>query len=205
MAGKSETERFWAGDFGDSYTKRQVTPEILAANMNLFCRALSTAPDIASILEFGANAGQNLWGLKRLFPQAHITGVEINRTAWEQLRKIDGIEAVNESILDFKPTQQYDLVFTKTVLIHIPPSQLEHVYELMFQATKRFLMVAEYFNPRPETIEYRGHSEKLFRRDFAGDLLDRYSSLSLRDYGFAYKRDKHSQDNVTWFLLEKNG
>ncbi len=35
--------------------------------------------------------------------------------------------------------------------------------------------------------------------------MDKYKDLKLVDYGFAYHRDmKSAQDDVTWFLLEKN-
>jgi spore coat polysaccharide biosynthesis protein SpsF len=55
------------------------------------------------------------------------------------------------------------------------------------------------------SISYRGHSDRLFKRDFAGEMLDKYADLSLVDYGFCYKRDKaFPQDDITWFLLQKN-
>jgi len=53
------------------------------------------------------------------------------------------------------------------------------------------------------TVPYRGNAERLFKRDFAGELIDRYG-LQLVSYGFAYHRDPyHPQDDITWFLLEK--
>ena len=53
-------------------------------------------------------------------------------------------------------------------------------------------------------IDYRGHTDKLFKRDFAGELLDRHKDLRLMDYGFVYHGDpKFPQDDITWFLLEK--
>ena len=64
--------------------------------------------------------------------------------------------------------------------------------------------VAEYYNPSPVELPYRGHEGKLFKRDFAGELMDRHSTLTLVDYGFAYHRDNcFPQDDLTWFLLEK--
>ena len=64
-------------------------------------------------------------------------------------------------------------------------------------------MINEYFNPTPVSIPYRGHENKLFKRDFAGELIDSYS-LKLVDYGFVYSRDNlYPQDDMTWFLLEK--
>ena len=44
----------------------------------------------------------------------------------------------------------------------------------------------------------------LFKRDFAGELLDKYKNkLLLLDYGFIYHRDTYPQDDLTWFLMEK--
>ena len=37
-----------------------------------------------------------------------------------------------------------------------------------------------------------------------GELMDRFPSLKLVDYGFLWKRDPvFPQDDITWFLLEK--
>jgi spore coat polysaccharide biosynthesis protein SpsF len=52
-------------------------------------------------------------------------------------------------------------------------------------------------------IDYRGHSGKLFKRDFAGEMLDRFPDLKLVSYGFCYHRDEFPQDDSTWFLMEK--
>jgi spore coat polysaccharide biosynthesis protein SpsF len=54
------------------------------------------------------------------------------------------------------------------------------------------------------SVPYRGHAERLFKRDFAGEMLKRYPKLRLLDYGFAYHGDANfPQDDITWFLLEK--
>ena len=74
----------------------------------------------------------------------------------------------------------------------------------MYHASARFLLVAEYYNPEPIEITYRGHTARLFKRDFAGDLVNRFPDLALIDYGFIYHRDPvFPQDDITWFLLEK--
>ena len=54
------------------------------------------------------------------------------------------------------------------------------------------------------TIEYRGHKDRLFKRDFAGEFLKKYSDTKLIDYGFLYHLDSNfPQDDETWFLIEK--
>ena len=83
---------------------------------------------------------------------------------------------------------------------------LPAVYERLYHSTGRYLMLAEYYNPAPVAIPYRGHRDRLFKRDFAGELLDAYADLSLVDYGFAYRRDPNfPQDDINWFLMEKRG
>ena len=65
-------------------------------------------------------------------------------------------------------------------------------------------MIAEYFNPYPVRINYRGHKNKLFKRDFAGEFLKKTKKFKIIDYGFVYSKDKFPQDDLTWFLLKKN-
>jgi spore coat polysaccharide biosynthesis protein SpsF len=92
----------------------------------------------------------------------------------------------------------------KGVLIHIAPDQLAAVYEKLYQVSRRYILIAEYYNPTPVSIPYRGHADRLFKRDFAGEMLDRYPALELVDYGFVYHRDPlFPQDDMTWFLLQR--
>ena len=83
---------------------------------------------------------------------------------------------------------------------------LNIVYDKLYQSSKRFIFIGEYHNPSPVVIPYRGHNDRLWKRDFAGEMLDKFSDLTLIDYGFAYKRDPaFPQDDINWFLLEKKG
>lgn len=107
------------------------------------------------------------------------------------------------SILEEIKDLKVDLTFTAGVLIHINPEYLDNVYSNLVNGSNRYVLVAEYYNPAPTKINYRGHEDRLFKRDFAGDLIDNYG-LKLINYGFVYKRDNWApQDDVTWFLLEK--
>lgn len=92
----------------------------------------------------------------------------------------------------------------KGVLIHINPDELPRVYDKIIQSSRKYILVVEYYNPSPMTVTYRGYSERLFKRDFAGEILARYPELRLLDYGFVYHGDKNfPQDDLTWFLIEK--
>jgi spore coat polysaccharide biosynthesis protein SpsF len=177
----------------------------LASNLNFFSSVFKQVGRPSSLIEFGANVGMNLRAIQLLFPGISLKGIEINADAAKELGTHIGEENVHHgSIFNFEPMKKHDVALIKGVLIHINPEMLPQVYDKLYQSSSRYIVVAEYYNPAPVTVNYRGHSDRLFKRDFAGELLDRYQGLELVDYGFAYKRDKaFPQDDITWFLLEK--
>lgn len=205
MSYETEQEKFWAGSFGDDYIDRNQGDALMASNLNFFAKALANARDVRSCIEFGANIGMNLRALKLLYPSQEQFGVEINARAADELSKhIPAAHVHRDSILDFAAERTWDLALIKGVLIHIAPDALPRVYAKLFDACARYLLVAEYYNPSPVAIPYRGHADRLFKRDFAGEILDAHPQMQLLDYGFAYRRDPNfPQDDITWFLLEK--
>lgn len=206
MKYQTEQEEFWAGDFGKEYINRNINELYLASNLAFFTKALSSAEKINSIIEFGANVGMNLKAIKKLLPEIEVEGVEINELAAESLSKEIGEQNVHrKSILEFISERKHDLVLIKGVLIHINPDALQLVYEKLNNSTSKYILICEYYNPSPISINYRGYKNKLFKRDFAGEFLDKYSEYALVDYGFVYHRDNlFPQDDITWFLLKKS-
>jgi len=207
MEFKTQQEEFWAGEFGTQYIQRNTSEALLASNLAFFSRALRSAHHLRSCIEFGANVGMNLRALKLLYPGQDQYAIEINATAVAELAAtLPPHNITHGSILNYQPPRTFDVVLIKGVLIHINPEYLPQAYQSMYDATGRYLLVCEYYNPSPVTISYRGHNDRLFKRDFCGELLERYAALSLVDYGFAYRRDPDfPQDDITWFLMEKRG
>lgn len=205
MSFKTDQESFWAGEFGEDYIHRNQGNALLASNLSFFSKALQKARNISSCIEFGANIGMNLQALKLLYPGIEAHAIEINAAATEELKNIIPTNQIYPgSILDFTANREWDLTLIKGVLIHINPEVLPQVYDKLFASCRHYLLVAEYYNPSPVAISYRGHSDRLFKRDFAGEIMDRHPQLQLIDYGFVYRRDpQFPQDDVTWFLLEK--
>lgn len=202
---KTEQEKFWSEEFGDDYTSRNQGKSSVASNLALFSKIFARTQNITSLIEFGANRGLNLEAIQQLLLDIQLSAVEINRVAVQELEKIPGeIDIYHQSILNFIPQKKWDFVLVKGVLIHLSPDCLSDVYEKLYQSSNRYICLAEYYNPTPVEIAYRGHSGKLFKRDFAGEMLDRYNDIQLVDYGFVYHRDSYfCQDDLTWFLMEK--
>lgn len=203
---EAEQEKFWAGDFGNKYTKRNAKTEkgSIQSDVYMFSKILSSTHSINSIMELGSNIGCNLEAIRYLLPYTEFSAVEINEEAVKCLNDKKYVKVYNQSIFNFKPKEKYDFIFTNGLLIHLNPNDLEKVYKLLYDATKKYICIIEYYNPTPVEIPYRGFSGKLFKRDFAGELLDKYKDVNLIDYGFVYHRDNNfPQDDMTWFLLEK--
>ena len=124
---------------------------LLAVQSQLLRAWRSTAAGaIGSCLELGANVGMNLKALRLLYPEAAVKGVEINPDAARLLAETIGAENVrNESIFDYLPAEQFDLVLVKGVLIHINPEMLATAYDRIYQSARRWILIGEYYNPSP--------------------------------------------------------
>jgi spore coat polysaccharide biosynthesis protein SpsF len=206
MKFKTEQEEFWAGNFGNEYVDRvDENVKRIASNIHLFSNILRKTSNIHSVIEFGANIGLNLKAINKLLPEAVLSAIEINAKAINLLKKWKKVKYLYEmSLFDFNPDTKRDFVLTKGVLIHINPEMLKNVYELLYNTSNRYICIAEYYNPTPVSITYRGNENKLFKRDFAGEFLDKYEDFKLIDYGFQYRKDiNFPQDDITWFLLKK--
>ncbi len=201
---QTKQEEFWAGEFGDSYVDRNKSSQLIGAKLSFWTKVLSHAQQIKSVIEFGANIGLNLKAIRSILPEASLVGVEINKKAYSQLCQIPDVRAYNESIFDFSAENNYTLSISCGFMIHINPEFLPNVYDVLYRSTNKYILVAEYYNPTPVTVNYRGHDDRLFKRDFPGEMLARFSDLSLVDYGFVYHGDpNYPLDDLNWFLLTK--
>ena len=129
-------------------------------------------------------------------------GVEINKKA-VVLAKKNKHKVKNISVLNYKPKKKFDMSISCGVMIHINPSYINKVYDVLYKSSKKYILISEYFNTNPVSIDYRGFSNKLFKRDFAKEIQKKYK-LKLIDYKFMWSQDNlYPCDDTTWFLFEK--
>jgi len=194
-------ERLWAGPFGDDYTARNLrAPENDIALFRKIFGRMRWRP--WSVIELGAGSGSNLAAIKAIDHEIELTGLEINPKALANLAQVAD-EAIEGSLLRFEPERTWSTAMTKGVLIHIAPEDLPAAYRCLYRCAARYVVMAEYYNPTPQQIQYRGYSRALWRRDFAGEFMAQYPDFHLVDYGFVYHGDPFPQDDITWFLMEK--
>jgi len=190
----------WASMFGTEYALRNGADPLGDAEFfrTALFHLLINSVEVKRTLEFGASTGRNLLALGNILNCA-LEAVEINPVACQELRK----HGIITHERDFLGPAGYsaDLVVSKGLLIHVDPSDLDRAYKVLYSATTKYLLIAEYFSPTPVKISYRDNVG-MWKRDFAGEILDRYD-MKVLDYGFSWSRDVYPQDDVTWFLLER--
>lgn len=203
----TEQEAFWAQQYAQEYIARNSAWDAeLGAQAWRQMLARADQP-IANFLECGCNIGRNLGLLAQVLPYARPSIIEISPPAFEFVTRRHRIEhAFNGPILEAElPSEAFDLVFTTGVLIHIHPDQLLATMRRMFDHSRRYILMGEYFNRTPVMLEYRGERDRLFKRDF-GKLFAENFDVTVKDVGFlwGHQFDAAGFDDTTWWLFEKN-
>lgn len=190
----------WEGEFGRAYTDRNVID--WRVRLLAFKQMLDGLP-ISRVLEVGCNRGYNLVALAELLGGSDVVGVEPNRYALELARASSvkvGVLHGDAFDLPFKDGY-FDLVFTAGVLIHIALTDLPVALSEIYRVTKRYILAIEYFAEEETIIQYRGHDDLLWKRDFLKHYQTQFPDLTLIRSGYWEPEDGF--DRAHWWLLEK--
>lgn len=213
----NDTVGFWRSEFGDEYTARNRPSDAdIQARAALWAEILDRWTELLghrgappqSILEVGANVGQNVLALQRVLaprgalPRIH--AVEPNQRAREVLLANNCADVVANGTAEALPFADgsIDLVFTSGVLIHIPPNRLRQACSEIHRVARHYVVAIEYFSSAPAEKVYRGHAGRLWTRDFGSFYADNFEDLRPLACGFAWKR-MTGLDNLTWWLFDK--
>jgi pseudaminic acid biosynthesis-associated methylase len=193
--------KVWEGEFGQSYTDRNEID--WRKRLPAFQQMLVELP-IARVLEVGCNRGHNLIALAEFLGNgSDLIGVEPNQYALEIARassvRVDFLPG-NAFDLPFK-NEYFDLVFTAGVLIHIPLTDLSTALAEIYRVSKRYILAIEYFAEKETVIDYRGHNDLLWKRDFRKHYQAQFPSLILTRSG--YWGPDEGFDRANWWLFEK--
>jgi pseudaminic acid biosynthesis-associated methylase len=205
ISARSDQEGFWAETYAEEYIRKNSSFD-LDLGVEAWRKMLANAAPIESLLECGCNIGRNLRFLSELLPGARKSGIEISEPAFHFVSREFGLDqAFNGAIVDapFEPGS-FDLVFTTGVMIHVHPDNLLANMRKMFDLSRRYILIGEYFNRTPVMLEYQGEKDRLFKRDFGKDFILNHD-VDLVDYGFLWGHiyDPAGFDDVTWWLFEK--
>lgn len=132
------------------YTNAHYEMEERASLINKLCRDL----EAKKVLEVGCNVGNNLKYLKG-FCECH--GVDFSDYALMKGKEINGF--VNFKLTDAKDPlpyldNEFDVVITRGLLIHIPNYQIHNVIKQLFRVSSKYIINIEYFGEDSKAIEF---------------------------------------------------
>ena len=194
-------EDLWAGEFGNSYTQRNL--EAGKGREAFWKRIFSNYPIERNVLEVGCNVGANLQWIYKNISSRMVYGVDINMVALQQLhRELPGVKALwsTASNLPFRRCW-FDLVFTAGVLIHQPEDSLLLVMAEIVRCTQRYVLCLEYFAEESIEVPYRGQKRALFKRNYGLLYEHNFPELNLVEQG--HLSQDEGWDNVRYWLFEK--
>lgn len=185
-------EEIWRGKLGDDYTEDNNREKFIQTKSDIFKDILNNELGIKSILEYGANIGLNIPGVLACCPKAKFYGVEINKSAYDILKS--RCTAFHQSIFD-KLNLKADLVLTYGLLIHIDPNDLDLAYKILYEHSKKYILLIEHCCKIPFTAIYRGANDVFFKNNFINDIVKKYNLKMVR-YGKV-------RGDLYWALLSK--
>jgi pseudaminic acid biosynthesis-associated methylase len=199
-------DTFWTAEYAQDYaTKNSSFDDELGRDGWHKMLAKASLND-KTYLELGCNIGRNIDQLALLDSGLKGSAIEISKPALDYVCSRHSLShACCSAIQDANlPVNAFELVFTCGVLIHVPPSDLLHVMSKMLDWSSKYVLIGEYFNRTPVSLEYQGKQNMLFKRDFGRMFLENYP-VKLIDYGFLWGKiyDAAGFDDITWWLFEK--
>ncbi|MBC7411114.1 MAG: methyltransferase domain-containing protein [Bacteroidia bacterium] len=210
---KTKQVDFWKGDFGKEYTDRNThsAEEWDKFYVNCWGKSkiemnesfLGHLPKESKLLEVGCNIGLQLNGLQRM-GFTNIYGVELQRYAVEEAKKLTkDINVICGSGFDLPFKDNYfDLVCTNGVLIHISPNDLPKIMAEMYRCSNKYIWGFEYYAPETTEINYRGHTNYLWKADYAQLFMNQFPDLKLvKKEMYPYVDNPSNVDYM--YLLEK--
>jgi ubiquinone/menaquinone biosynthesis C-methylase UbiE len=154
---EEKAKAFWAGySVKEWYRQYQPWVDVLLEYM------AALRPE--RVMEFGCNVGRNLYYLREAFPEVQFTGVDINAAAIEKGRAELGLDlqVANEDIFEHLAADSLDLIYTVSVLDHMP--RIDRVARGMLRCARRHVLCLEVSLPvEGKVLRHFDHSKQQTR------------------------------------------
>lgn len=148
-------EKIW-----DVYTQENES----STNPSSFIYHLAVALGARKILEVGCNIGNNLTS----FPDGfEIHGIDLNDYAINKCKnRFKNFVFENAPATDIPYSDNFfDLVFTRTVFIHIPEQDLKQAMSEVFRVSKKWIFNLEFFKESEQMINWKRGDNLLWHRN----------------------------------------
>ncbi len=192
-------ENLFSGDFGSDYTNRN---RDISSQRGIFFHSLFKKYQIKNVLECGCNLGYNLVDCIS-DSEMNVWGIDIHHeTILEAVGLHGNANFVCGSLFDLPFKDKYfDVAFTNTVLIHVPPSGLKQAMSEIHRVSNKYIFCGEYFSEQETIVPWRNQTEALWKRDYKNLWLSNFPDLKLAEEG--YKGTEDGFDRTSWWLFSK--
>ena len=171
-----DREKFWEG-VGEKFYKKNLT---IAKYRTPFIANIVEKNGITSVLELGCNSGRNLKAIYERCPGVKVVGVDICEEAIKHAQEVDKNKAefIIGSLYDLSSFEDasFDLVFTSSVLFHIPSDKAPGIIAEQKRIAKRFIFNIECHGPDGKIIVKR----EGIPHQWSTDYVKIYKGLGLK-------------------------
>lgn len=206
-------EKIWRTEFGENYNLRNMySNEELdygykktmgISRTEMMQRFVGDFDREIKILEVGCNIGIMLVNLQEMGFK-NLSGIEIQPKAIEHAyERTSGLNITEASAYEIPfEDNEFDLVFTTHVLIHLDPVKINTALKEIYRCSKKYIFGNEYYAENLTEIKnYNGQNNIAWKRNFSGLYSELFPELDL------IKEERYKyllrSDTDTAFLFEK--
>lgn len=153
-----------------------------------------------SVLEIGAQWGENLFALREKFPDKKLVGIDIDRETTEGAIKITGLDLRYGDAFEMNfEKDEFDVVFTYALFCMIPPERVRFLLTEIIRIAKKYIILIE-FETKSKIGITKGNRTganwvELFKdnglKATREKLKIKYDGLNpWKDYGYIYMVEK---------------
>jgi SAM-dependent methyltransferase len=171
-----DREKFWE-DVGEKFYKKNLT---IAKYRTPFIANIVKRNNIKSVLELGCNSGRNLKAIYEQCPDVKVVGVDICEEAIKYAQEVDNNKAefIIGSLYDLSDFEDdsFDLVFTSSVLFHIPSDKAPGIIAEQKRIARGFIFNIECHGSDGKVIVKREGTP----HQWSTDYIKIYKNLGLK-------------------------
>jgi ubiquinone/menaquinone biosynthesis C-methylase UbiE len=176
-----DRENFWGQEAGAKFYKKNLK---IAPYRTPFIANMVKVNNAGSVLELGCNVGRNLAEINKVCPDVKITGFDISEEAMQYAKEVENnpAEFIVGSIYDLSDFEDnsYDMVFTSSVLFHIPTERVLPIIKEMKRIASKFIFNIERYTKSERIVVWRDGTPHQWGTDYVKAYVEAGLDPTLR-------------------------
>ena len=97
-----------------------------------------------SVLEVGAQWGENLMAIKEKFSDKRLVGVDVDKQVTLEAKEITGLDLRVGNLFDLQfEDREFDVVFSEALFVMLPPHQIESGLDELIRVANKYVLLVE--------------------------------------------------------------